>query len=237
MRILVAVVLVGCAGDPEGPAKTPVTTPIPTTLSMFERLHDAAGAVAGLPGFRITHRVDPDHCGGLAVEAKRDVAAQVSADDAALADVLAIAFPTSLDFSEKTRAASSVTFNTWVEDMRARGAAARKTYSDRFLANDSTAVQRVVAAARIVQLQRHLASTVVRAEIPRDVRSGEYAGEKIEAFCDRLEEVAEPIVLAAEGAAKVCAEAAAKAGPGWWTRVCVITPGSLTASAAPSTSR
>ena len=219
MRILVAVVLVGCAGDPEAPAKTPVTTPIPTTLSMFERLHDAAGAVAGLPGFQITHRVDPDHCGGLAVEVKRDTAAP--ADDAALADVLAIAFPTSLDFSEKSRAASVAKFNTWVEDMHARGSAARKTYSDRLLANDATDVERVTAAARIVQLQRHLASTIVRAEIPLDVRSGEYAAEKTEAFCTRLTEVAEPIMLAAEGAAKVCAEGAAKAGPGWWTRVCV----------------
>jgi hypothetical protein len=237
MRPLHAVLLLGaCASDPETTGKS-TTPPIPDTLTTFERLRDPAGVVAGLPGFQVVHRVDPTYCGGIAVDVKR-TAQPIAEDDAPLADILAIRFPTGLDFNEPTKTASLKIFDGWVQNMSKRGAAARAIYSERMLAKDATHEQRVIAAARIVQLQRHLASRLVRAQLPRDVRSGDFAADKSAAFCDRLEDVAEAIMLAGEGAAKVCADHAADIAPGWWTSVCSLRPTtSVTASVAPSTTR
>ena len=236
MRLLHAVLLLGaCASDPDPAAKT-TTPPIPTDLTTFARLRDAAGVIPGMPGFQIVHRVDPRRCGGIAVEVRR-TAQPIDAADASLADIFAIRFPTGLDFSGKNKEPSLKSFDEWVQDFSRRGAAARGTYSQRMQADGATLEQRVVAAARIVQMQRHLASTIVRAEIPVDVRTGELADEKVAAFCDRFEAIAEAIMLAGEGAAKVCTDHAAGLRPGWWTRVCSLTPQTVTASVAPSTSR
>ena len=233
MRLLLAVMLLGCAADPEGPTKS-ASEPIPTPSSIFERLHDRAGAVPGMSSFRVVHRVDPDHCGGLAVTVER-LDDKMSAVDLPLENVLEITFPTALDFSEPHRAAGLKKFTVWVDHMSALASAGRAAYSERMMREGATTKERVIAAARIVQVQRHLASILVRAEIPLDVRSGEFAAEKSEAFCDRIAEVAEPIMLAGEGAAKVCANHARDIGRGWWTDVCTFT--SVTASADPSTSR
>ena len=236
MRPLLAVLLLGaCASDPEPAAKS-TTPPIPTNLTTFERLRDAAGVIPGMPGFQIVHRVDATHCGGIAVEVRR-TARSIDAADAPLADIFAIRFPAGLDFSGTHKEPSLKTFDAWAQDLSTRGAAARGTYSQRILAATATPEQRVIAAARIVQMQRHLASTMVRAEIPLDVRTGEFADEKTAEFCQRLAEVAEPMMLAGEGAAKVCADHAAGLRSGWWTRVCSLTSSAVTASAAPSTSR
>jgi hypothetical protein len=233
MRPLVAVLLAGCAADSDAPAKQ-AAEPIPTTLTIFERLHDRAGPIAGMPGYSIVHRSDATHCGGVAVEVWQR--AGIANDDVALASVLELKFPTGLDFSERKKDASLKTFNAWVEHMRSTGAVARGFYSQLIQDQKSTIQDRLEASARIVQVQRHLASTIVRAEIPLDVRSGDYAAEKTEAFCEQLASVAEPIVLTAEGAAKVCAEHAAAAQPGWWSNVCVLTR-RATASVDPSPSR
>ena len=234
MRLLPVVMLLGCAGDSEAPARV-ASEPIPTPLARFERLHDPAGAVPGMPAFRIVHRVDPGHCGGIAVSVER-TSAMLSATDLALENVLEIGFPTGLDFSEPAKEASLKKFSAWVDHMSTMASAGRGYYSEQMMRDDATIEERVIAAARIVQLQRHLASTLVRAEIPRDVRSGEFATGKTAEFCDRMGEVAEAIILAGEGAAKVCANHATGIGLGWWTRVCSLTP-AVTASVDPSTNR
>jgi hypothetical protein len=238
MRLMLAILLIGCAADPEPVAtKTTMPPPIPTTLTIYERLHDEAGPIAGMPGFSIVHRVDPTFCGGVAVEVKTADAEHTSGLDVALANVLDLRFPRDLDFAQPKKEASLDAFNKWVEHMHTLGAAGRAFYSDQLVAKNATPKERVIAAARIVQLQRHLASTLVRASIPLDVRTGEFVTEKTEAFCDKLEEVAEPIVLAAEGAAKVCLDHATSIASGWWTTVCVLSPSIVTASASPSTNR
>ena len=234
MRVLLAVMLLGCAADPEGPTKS-ASEPIPTHLTKYERLHDRPGVVPGMPGFRVVHRAAPNHCGGVATRVER-TDAPLDARDLALENVLEIAFPTALDFSEAHKAAGLKKFTAWVDHMSALASAGRGFYSEKMMRDGATTKERVVAAARIVQVQRHLASILVRAEIPLDVRSGPYAEEKTQAFCDRIAEVAEPIMLAGEGAAKVCANHAADVGPGWWSEVCTFTP-TWTASVSPSTSR
>jgi len=129
--------------------------------------------------------------------------------DAPLADVLAIRFPTGLDSADraKKKSARSAALRWWVQDMSKRAAAARTAYSTASSRARQRHTNASVAAARIVQLQRHLGeharawpsflSTVTQ---PARTRTRSLA-----AFCDRLEEVAEPILLGAEGAAKVCA--------------------------------
>jgi hypothetical protein len=229
MRVLLVVAVLGCAAESEGPAKA-ASEPIPT-LTKYERLHDRAGVVPGMPGFRVVHRVDPHHCGGLAVSVER-TDAPLDASDLALENVLEIKFPTALDFSEPHKQAGLKKFTAWVDHMSALASAGRGFYSQQMMADGATIEERVIAAARIVQVQRHLASILVRAEIPLDVRGDR---EKTQAFCDRIAEVAEPIMLAGEGAAKVCANHAAGVVPGWWTQVCTFT--TVTASVDPSTSR
>jgi len=71
-------------------------------------------------------------------------------------------------------------------------------------------------------------------EIPLSVRSGEFAADKIGVFCDKIEEMAEPILIRSESAAKVCADQASWMQPGWWTNVCTFAGAAVTAGVAPS---
>lgn len=61
---------------------------------------------------------------------------------------------------------------------------------------------------------------LARGEVPADVRTGEFAQDKIDAFCGQLNEMAAAIIARAEEATQVCAQRVAEAGEGWWTSVC-----------------
>ena len=238
MRLAVLLLLTACADHDVTP--TPVARPAaaPTIeesidgLTLFQRLRDDAGPVPGLPGAKLTWTKDANHCGGVAVTASHATASEP------INDVFAIRFPTDLDFTPTNQArenAALVKFDAWVQQTMTTGKDARAFYEERV--KTASGRDRIIAAARLVQLQRYIASVFVRAEIPLDVRSGEYAAEKTEAFCDRLAEVAEPIVIVSEGAAKACAQLAAGYPPDWWTPVCSLRPPVVSASASPSTSR
>jgi len=236
MRFLLPLLLVACADHDTTPQ--PVTATAPTIeesvegMTLFQRLRDDAGPIAGLPGVSVAWTVDATHCGGVAVEAHRDPAAKISEEP--ILDILTIKFPTGLDFRVDNKAikdASLAKFDAWVDRTMKAGKAARSTYEERVQTLKGR--DKIVAAARLVQLQRYIASVFVRAEIPVDVRSGEFADEKTTAFCDRLAEVAEPIVILAEGSAKACQQIAAGHPPGWWTPVCKLRPPAVTASAFP----
>jgi hypothetical protein len=76
-------------------------------------------------------------------------------------------------------------------------------------------------SSRIAQIRRHFASTLARAEIPADVRTGEHVSDKTAAYCDGLATAALPLLAKADEAAITCAEVATKLAPGWWSSVCV----------------
>jgi hypothetical protein len=202
---------------PEPPPSPPPAPEPPPKKSVYESLRDTDGDIAGLAGFSITRKADPTHCGGIAIVTKR--AKKIAKDDQPLADVFALEFPKGLSFDDKHKTASLQKFNAFLQKMSKVGAASREHYEKQMRSGD--AVAKVAAAARMAQIFTRLASLMARAEIPKDVRTGELVDDKINAFCDALLEHAEPIQAMAEQAMSVCAEKKAMANGGWWDTVCV----------------
>src|SRR5215204_1354419 len=116
-RFVVVIALVACGGSkppppapalpPEPvaapqPAPEPAPTPppaapvaetpaVPPQKPLLERLRDADGKVAGLDGFAIKRKPDPNYCGGVQIVTTR--AKKVAPDDAPLAAVYKLEFP------------------------------------------------------------------------------------------------------------------------------------------------
>ena len=53
----------------------------------------------------------------------------------------------------------------------------------------------IAAASRIGQIMQSLSDQLYSAEIPTDVRTGEFAEDKIASYCDALTTIAEPISM------------------------------------------
>lgn len=174
-----------------------------------------------MPGWSIKRVPDATYCGGSKIVTLRRKR-KLAPDDQPLADVYALAFPTGLDFDPDRPAvkqASLTRFNSFVETMMRTGKSATDHYTATATGTDPRA--RAQAAARIAQVQLRLASLIVRAEIPRDVRTGEFAADKIAAYCDKMNEVGEPLVERGEEALGRCAALVADApSSGWWVDMC-----------------
>ena len=79
----------------------------------------------------------------------------------------------------------------------------------------------ISAAARIGQISQDFSDALFTAEIPKDVRTGEFADEKVEAYCDRLTELAEPLEATSLEAYGTCLAKSTELG--WfseWSRLC-----------------
>lgn len=126
---------------------------------------------------------------------------------------LAVRFPTNLDFSpdrpQQTRA-SVTRFQAFLQDRQKLGATARDHYTKVLAVKD--AVTSIAATQRLGFLPHAMADELLSAELPRDVRTGDYAAEKIAAFCDKLTEVAEPMIQQATTAYDVCLAKAGELG-------------------------
>src|SRR5262245_35642387 len=91
--------LAACASSPQ--AHKAATTPqLRPAVTIFERLHDADGPVAGLAGFSIVHVADATRCGGIATKLVRSNDAHIAPIDQALVAFLEIQFVAGLDFNE-----------------------------------------------------------------------------------------------------------------------------------------
>jgi hypothetical protein len=247
-RIVVVLALVGCGGSKPAPAAPPAPEPAPVAVAqpapvappepappveavppsaqpqkpLLERLRDAEGKVPGLAGFSIKRKSDANYCGGVQIVTTR--AKKVAKDDAPLVAVYKLEFPKGLSFDPdpkqlKKKEASKVKFDKFLEELSKVGGDARKHYEQKLTDGDATA--KVAAAARLAQVYLRLASVLVRAEVPIDVRTGEFAEDKIRAFCDALAEKAEAIQALGEQAMTFCAEKAKAVDAGWWNEVCV----------------
>lgn len=183
---------------------------------MYETIRDTDGDIAGLAGFSIKRKPDATHCGGFAIVTTRPK--KVAKDDQPMADVFALEFPTGLSFDDKHKTASVKKFDAFLQKLSTVGAASREYYEKKM--HDGDVVAKMAGAARMAQIFTRLASLLARAEIPLDVRTGDFAQDKIDAFCDRLVEVAEPIQALAEQAMTECAAKKAIVNGGWWDPVC-----------------
>jgi hypothetical protein len=200
--------------------------PLARKASLFDRLRDQPGNVAGMPGWEIKSQLDATFCGGskiITIKRKR----KLEPEQQPLANVYALAFPSGLSFAEPaTKAASMKAFEVWMKTLESTAAAAQKYYEVMIQAEPAAKAH---AAARLAQVSFRIAEVLVRAEIPKDVRTGEFAADKIMAFCDEMEEVAEPLVKRGEEALGLCAGITGGA-TGWWSSYCV------TAASAPAPS-
>lgn len=217
LRTLLCVSFAACAvtsPDPIDGLDSP--PPVEGPVGVFAQLHDDAASVPELAGVQRERRVDTTRCGGVAVETR--ISGVVTDADQPLANLLLLGFPTQLDFSDANREAELRRFQGFANDLRARGMTAREHYIARLDAATDPA-GKLAATARLVQVHRHLAALLVRAEIPLDVRTGEFAADKTGAYCEKMASIASPYLVQAEEAVRACL-GMSTGTRGWWTTVC-----------------
>ncbi len=139
--------------------------------------------------------------------------------DRALEAYLADPFPGGLDFSPRAKAKSLERFNHYIQDKVRLGGEAEKLYGEVLAIRDADAS--IAAVARMGQSSARFAASLRTAEVPLDVRTGDLAKEKIEAFCSRMIEVAEPLASRALEAFRMCLQKSQELSVDTaWTVVC-----------------
>jgi hypothetical protein len=215
------------APPPEAPAPAkpaePPPPPAPAPKPAFhDRLRDVDGPVPGFAGYSLKRTPSTSHCGGTKVTLTRP--RTVAPADKHLATLYAIEFPSGLVFDpdpakKAVREASLKKLDNFVKAVTKAGGDAAKFYGDKVKDKDESV--KLAAIARVAQIQFHVASVLARAEIPVDVRTGEFKDDKIAAFCDQMKMMSEPLVAQAEMALETCATAVKQAtAKGWWNEVC-----------------
>jgi hypothetical protein len=195
-------------------AAQPAAKPSPTDLVPL------GPTIAGLPGYAVVSKPSKLHCGSLAIDVTPPKRRPTT--EPALVAVLDLRFPTGLNFDpdpshQAAREKSLQRFNAFVQQLGRLGQAATRAYEPKA---SGTTEASFAAAARLVQVRVHVARLLRYAEIPKDVRSGEFAEEKTMAFCDKLEEVSEPIDESARAAYDKCHAGVAQFPNAWWAPVC-----------------
>ncbi len=134
-----------------------------------------------------------------------DAHAKLLIADRDLESYLAVTFPTKLDFSpdKKDRMQQSLKrFNDFVQVRSRIGSKATQEYEAVLGMKDPTSA--LAAAARLGQISASFADTLFTAELPADIVTGQFADDKIDAFCDKMAEVAEPLQKHAIEAFSIC---------------------------------
>ncbi len=180
--LIVFGLLTACAGVGSDMVDAETTTPTPY----------ASGT-----GFTVERTPDATRCGGVAVRVVRDAGVPMATADRPLAEFLAVTYPLGLDFGDATREASLNTFNRWLIAAQHRAQTAVDAYSAQLTTATEPGAQ-AAATARLVQVSRWFADLLVHAEIPIDMRHGEFAEDQRHAFCDKLAKAAEPLLARAD---------------------------------------
>jgi tetratricopeptide (TPR) repeat protein len=137
---------------------------------------------------------------------------------------LDLRFPVGLDFDpapeRKAIAQRSLKrFEEWLAQKAKQGEIAKKKYNAVLAVKDPA--DSIAAAARLGQIAQNASDQLFTAEIPKNVRTGEFADEKVEAFCDRMTEVAEPLEKTSLEAYGICLGKSTELG--WfsdWSKMC-----------------
>ncbi|HET9624734.1 MAG TPA: tetratricopeptide repeat protein [Kofleriaceae bacterium] len=147
---------------------------------------------------------------------------KVAAADQDFEAYLDLRFPFGLDFDPQNKgiaARSSKRFEEWVNQKKKIGGSATSKYEQVLAIKDPA--NSITAAARIGQISQNFSDALFTAEIPKNVRTGEFADEKVEAFCDKMTEVAEPLEARSLEAYGVCLSKSTELG--WfsdWSKLC-----------------
>ncbi len=137
-------------------------------------------------------------------------------------EYLANRFPRGLDFDPNNKsiaARSNKRLTEWITTKTKTGQTAREKFE--VTIGNKDAASAIAAAARLGQIQQNFSDALFTAEIPEDVRTGQFADEKVEAFCDKLTELAEPLAAKSLEAYTACLSRSTDLG--WfseWSRLC-----------------
>jgi tetratricopeptide (TPR) repeat protein len=135
---------------------------------------------------------------------------------------LAVQFPLGLNFDPNNKAIkdrSLKRFDDWIKSKTKLGADAKAKYET--VANVKDAANSIAAAARLGQISQELSDELFTAGIPQDVRTGEFAEDKVEAFCDALTDKADPLEKTSLDAYGLCLGKSTELG--WfseWSKLC-----------------
>jgi hypothetical protein len=135
---------------------------------------------------------------------------------------LSLGFPANLNFDPQNKAIKEKSlkrFDEWVKQKTKIGGDANKKYEDVLAIKDPA--NSIAAAARIGQISQNFSDALFTAEIPKDVRSGEFAEDKVDAFCDQMSTVADPLEKRSLEAFGICLSKSTELG--WfsdWSKLC-----------------
>ncbi len=136
---------------------------------------------------------------------------------------LSYKFPAALDFSQENpgKAKKSMKrFEEWITNKSKAGETARKKFEN-LIFDVKDPANAIAAAARIGQIQQNFSDALFTAEIPNDVRTGQFADEAVEIYCDTLMEKAEPLEAKSLEAFGACLKVSTDLG--WfseWSKLC-----------------
>ena len=136
---------------------------------------------------------------------------------------LSYKFPANLDFNKEnpSKAKKSLKrFEEWIANKAKTGEAARKKY-EVLIFDVKDAANAIAGAARIGQIQQNFSDALFTAQIPNDVRTGQFADEAVEVYCDTLMEKAEPLEAKSLEAFGACLKVSTDLG--WfseWSKLC-----------------
>lgn len=156
------------------------------------KTHAARKATAALArALALYDRTDPAVKSKLAAQA---AAATMRQGDAAVEALLAVPFPTNIDFPVKDEArmkASMKIFKGWMVHIQTHS----KEIHDRYAtaARMGHPAVRALAQARAVAARSALADLLEMGYVPRSVRTGAYAADKLAAYCNELAAQAAPL--------------------------------------------
>jgi tetratricopeptide (TPR) repeat protein len=150
---------------------------------------------------------------------------------------LAMPIPGALDFDTGKPAIATRSrqrFDAWFTGKTKLGAELRARYEPLTTLGDAAIA--IAAATRIAAISQNLAAQLYRAEIPANLRAGAYAEAATTAYCETLEQVAEPLEAEALTYYQACLSTSTKLG--WfseWSRICERELGQLQPERFPST--
>jgi tetratricopeptide (TPR) repeat protein len=136
---------------------------------------------------------------------------------------LSYKFPANLDFNKENpgKAKKSMKrFEEWITNKSKSGEQARVKY-EKLIFDIKDPANAIAAAARIGQIQQNFSDALFTAEIPNDVRTGQFADEAVEVYCDTLMEKAEPLEAKSLEAFGACLKVSTDLG--WfseWSKLC-----------------
>lgn len=152
---------------------------------------------------------------------------------------LDMTFPTGLDFDPKNKKKaerSGKVFQDWLAKKQKVGDDVNKAYKEVIAVTGGGAHWAIAAAARVGQVAQSFSDTLFTAEIPRNVRTGQFADEAVDAYCDALTTAAAPLEESSIGAFSTCLEESTKRN--WfneWSQLCEKELGQIRPQDFPST--